>query len=193
MITCHIGNGGSITAVKDGESIDTTMGFTPLEGLMMGTRSGDIDAGAVTYIMNKEGLDANGISNLLNKKSGVEGISGVSSDMRDAQAAAEAGNERAALALDMYIYRIVKYIGAYTAALGGVDVSVLTAGVGENQASIRKSICEKLGFLGVKFDEEANRCRGIERVITTPDSPVTVVIIPTDEELMIANDTVELI
>ena len=189
----YIGNGGSITAVKDGESIDTTMGFTPLEGLMMGTRSGDIDAGAVTYIMNKEGLDANGISNLLNKKSGVEGISGVSSDMRDAQAAAEAGNERAALALDMYIYRIVKYIGAYTAALGGVDVIVLTAGVGENQASIRKSICEKLGFLGVKFDEEANRCRGIERVITTPDSPVTVVIIPTDEELMIANDTVELI
>ena len=123
----------------------------------------------------------------------MEGISGVSSDMRDAQAAAEAGNERAALALDMYIYRIVKYIGAYTAALGGVDVIVLTAGVGENQAPIRKSICEKLGVLGVKFDEEANKCRGIERVITTPDSPVTVVIIPTDEELMIANDTVELI
>ncbi len=193
MITCHIGNGGSITAVKDGESVDTSMGFTPLEGLMMGTRSGDIDAGAVTYIMNKEGLDANGISNLLNKKSGVDGISGVSSDMRDAQAAAEAGNERAALALDMYIYRIVKYIGAYTAALGGVDVIVLTAGVGENQAAIRKAICDKLGFLGVKMDEEANKCRGIERVISTPDSPVKVVIIPTDEELMIANDTVELI
>ncbi|MBR4482680.1 MAG: acetate kinase [Paludibacteraceae bacterium] len=193
MITCHIGNGGSITAIKDGESIDTTMGFTPLEGLMMGTRSGDIDAGAVTYIMNKEGLDASGVSALLNKKSGVDGISGVSSDMRDAQAAAEAGNERAALALDMYIYRIIKYIGAYTAALGGVDVIVLTAGVGENQAPIRKSICEKLGFLGVKFDEEANKCRGIERVITTPDSPVTVVIIPTDEELMIAEDCAALV
>lgn len=193
MITCHIGNGCSITAVKDGESIDTTMGFTPLEGLMMGTRSGDIDAGAVTYIMNKEGLDASGISNLLNKKSGVEGISGVSSDMRDAQSAAEAGNERAALALDMYIYRVIKYIGAYTAALGGVDVIVLTAGVGENQAPIRKAICDGLGFLGIKFDDEANQCRGIERVITKPDSPVTVVIIPTDEELMIANDTNDLI
>lgn len=193
MITCHVGNGGSITAVKDGESVDTTMGFTPLEGLIMGTRSGDIDAGAVTYIMRKENLDAAGVSSLLNKKSGVEGIWGGSSDMRDTQAAADAGNKNAALAIDMYMYRWVKYIGAFTAALGGVDVIVLTGGVGENQAPLRKILCDNLGFLGVKLDEEANKCRGIERVISTPDSKVTVVIIPTDEELMIAQDTMALV
>jgi len=193
MITCHVGNGGSITAIKDGKSVDTTMGFTPLEGLMMGTRSGDIDAGAVTYLMNKENLNVSQISNLLNKQSGVEGISGVSSDMRDAQAASEAGNERAKLAIDMYMYRWIKYIGAYTAALGGVDVIVLTGGVGENQAPLRKMLCDGLGFLGIKLDEEANKCRGIERVISTPDSKVKVVIIPTDEELMIASDTMSLL
>ncbi len=193
MITCHVGNGGSITAIKDGKSVDTTMGFTPLEGLMMGTRSGDIDAGAVTYIMNKENLNPTQISNLLNKQSGVQGITGGSSDMRDAQAAADGGNERAKLAIDMYMYRWIKYIGAYTAALGGVDVIVLTGGVGENQAPLRKVLVDNLAFLGIKLDEEANKCRGIERVISTPDSKVKVVIIPTDEELMIAQDTMNLL
>lgn len=193
MITCHIGNGGSITAVKDGKSVDTTMGFTPLEGLMMGTRSGDIDAGAVTYIMNKENLNASQVSNLLNKKSGVEGIAAVSSDMRDIQAAADAGNERAKLAIDMYMYRWIKFIGAYTAALGGVDVIVLTGGVGENQGPLRKILCEGLAFMGVTLDEEANKCRGIEKVISGPDSKVKVVVIPTDEELMIAQDSMNLL
>ena len=193
IITCHIGNGGSITAVKDGRSIDTSMGLTPLEGLMMGTRSGDIDAGAVTYIMEKEHLDVAGVSNLLNKKSGVLGIFGESSDMRDLEAAVAAGNEKARLAENMYFYRIKKYIGAYAAALGGVDVIVFTGGVGENQASARWGACEGLEFMGVKLDAERNKVRGEEVVISTDDSKVKVVVIPTDEELMIASDTLSIL
>ena len=191
--TCHIGNGGSITAIKDGKSVDTSMGLTPLEGLMMGTRSGDIDAGAVTYIMEKEGLDAAGLSNLLNKKSGVMGIFGESSDMRDLEAAVAAGNPRARLAENMYFYRIKKYIGAYAAALGGVDILVFTGGVGENQASARWGACEGLEFMGIKLDAEKNKVRGEEAVISTDDSKVKVVVIPTDEELMIASDTMAIL
>ena len=193
IITCHIGNGGSISAIKDGKCMDTSMGLTPLEGLMMGTRSGDIDAGAVTYIMEKEGLDAAGISNLLNKKSGVLGIFGESSDMRDLEAAVKAGNPKAILAENMYFYRIKKYIGAYAAALGGVDVIVFTGGVGENQATARWGACEGLEFMGVKLDAEKNKVRGEEMVISTDDSKVKVVVIPTDEELMIATDTLAIL
>lgn len=193
IITCHIGNGGSITAIKDGKSVDTSMGLTPLEGLMMGTRSGDIDAGAVTYIMEKEGLDAAGVSNLLNKKSGVMGIFGESSDMRDLENAVAAGNPKAQLAENMYFYRIKKYIGAYAAALGGVDIIVFTGGVGENQASARWGACEGLEFMGVKLDAEKNKVRGEEAVISADDSKVKVVVIPTDEELMIASDTMAIL
>ena len=193
IITCHIGNGGSISAIKDGKCMDTSMGLTPLEGLMMGTRSGDIDAGAVTYIMEKEGLDAAGISNLLNKKSGVLGIFGESSDMRDLEAAVAAGNPQAILAENMYFYHIKKYIGAYAAALGGVDIIVFTGGVGENQATARWGACQGLEFMGVKLDAEKNKVRGEEMVISTDDSKVKVVVIPTDEELMIATDTLAIL
>ena len=193
IITCHIGNGGSITAIKDGKSVDTSMGLTPLEGLMMGTRSGDIDGGAVTYIMEKEHLDAAGMSNLLNKKSGVLGIFGESSDMRDLEAAAAAGNPKALLAERMYFYRMKKYIGSYAAALGGVDIIVFTGGVGENQASARWAACEGLEFMGVKLDAERNKVRGEEAIISTDDSKVKVVVIPTDEELMIASDTMSIL
>lgn len=193
MITCHIGNGGSVTAIKDGKCVDTSMGLTPLEGLMMGTRSGDIDAGAVTFIMEKEGLDATGVSNLLNKKSGVLGVSGVSSDMRELEAAVAAGNPRAILADKMYFYRIKKYVGAYAAALGGVDVIVFTGGVGENQLNCRTDVCEGLDFMGVKVDPERNKVRGQEALISTDDSKVKVVVIPTDEELMIASDTMDIL
>lgn len=193
LITCHIGNGGSIAAVKDGKCIDTTMGLTPLEGLMMGTRSGDIDAGAVTFIMDKEGLNTTGISNLLNKKSGVLGVSGVSSDMRELEAAVAEGNPKAILAEKMYFYRIKKYIGAYAAALGGVDVILFTGGVGENQASCRAGVCEGLEFMGVKIDAEKNKVRGEEAVISAADSKVKVVVIPTDEELLIASDTMDIV
>ena len=193
IITCHIGNGGSITAIKDGKSVDTSMGLTPLEGLMMGTRSGDIDGGAVTYIMEKEHLDAAGMSNLLNKKSGVLGIFGESSDMRDLEAAAAAGNQRALLAERMYFYRMKKYIGSYAAALGGVDIIVFTGGVGENQASARWAACEGLEFMGIKLDAERNKVRGEEAIISTDDSQVKVVVIPTDEELMIASDTMSIL
>lgn len=194
IITCHIGNGASITAVKDGKSIDTSMGLTPLEGLMMGTRSGDIDAGAVTFIMEKEGLTPTGVSNLLNKKSGVLGVSGVSSDMRELEAAVAAGNPRAILADKMYFYRIKKYIGAYAAALGGVDIIVFTGGVGENQASCREDSCEGLEFMGIKIDKEINNTiRGTEAIVSAPDSRVKVVVIPTDEELMIATDTMDIL
>lgn len=193
IITCHIGNGGSITAVKDGKSVDTSMGLTPVEGLMMGTRCGDIDAGAVAYIMDKEGLNTTGVSNLLNKKSGVLGVSGVSSDMRELCAACEAGNPRALLAEKMYFYRIIKYIGAYTAAMNGVDVIVFTGGVGENQANCREEVCKSLEYLGVKIDAEKNKVRGEEMVISTPDSKVKVVVVPTDEELMIALDTMTIL
>ncbi len=194
IITCHIGNGASIAAVKDGRCIDTSMGLTPLEGLVMGTRSGDIDAGATTFIQKKLGLDADGISDLLNKKSGMLGITGISSDMREIESACKAGNERAQLASDMYFYRIRKYIGAYAAAMDGCDIIVFTAGVGENQTSLREKVCEGLTFMGVKIDVEKNKdLRGEEAIISTPDSKVTVVIIPTDEELMIATDTMALL
>ena len=194
IITCHVGNGGSISAVKDGKCIDTTMGLTPLEGLMMGTRSGDIDGGAVTFIMEKEGLDATGISNLLNKKSGLAGISCISSDMREVTSAAKEGNERAQLALDMYLYRIKKYIGAYAAAMGGVDVILFTGGVGENQADCREIACSGLEYMGVKIDHDVNNAtRGEEAIISAADSKVKVVVIPTDEEMMIASDTMALL
>lgn len=194
VITCHIGNGGSVAAVKYGKCMDTSMGLTPLEGVMMGTRSGDIDGGAVSFIQKKLGLDADGISNLLNKKSGVLGITGISSDMREIDAAAANGDKKAILALDMYNYRIKKYVGAYAAAMGGVDIIVFTAGVGENQSSMRSEVCKDMEWMGVKIDEEVNAAtRGVEKVISTPDSKVTVVVIPTDEELMIATDTMNLL
>ena len=193
IITCHIGNGGSISAIKDGKCIDTSMGLTPLEGLVMGTRSGDIDAGAVTFIMEKEGLNATGVSNLLNKKSGVLGVSGVSSDMRELEAAVAAGNPKAILAEKMYFYRIKKYIGAYAAALGGVDIILFTGGVGENQANCRSEVCEGLEFMGVKIDLEKNKVRGEEAIISADDSKVTVAVIPTDEELMIDSDTLAIL
>ena len=193
LITCHIGNGASIAAVKDGKCIDTTMGLTPLEGLMMGTRCGDIGAGAVTFIMVKEGLDTVGISDLLNKKSGVAGMRNGASDMRDLEAAVAAGDERAILTEQMYYYRIKKYIGAYAAAMGGVDVILFTGGVGENQQTCRAGVCEGLEFLGVKIDHEANKARGKEVTISTPDSRVKVVVIPTDEELLIASDTMSIL
>ena len=193
IITCHIGNGGSVSAVVDGKCVDTTMGLTPLEGVMMGTRSGDIDGGAITFLEKKLGLDADGMSNLLNKKSGVLGITGKSSDMRDVENAANDGDERAQLALDMYFYRIKKYIGAYAAAMGGVDIIVFTAGVGENQIGMREAVCNGLEFLGVKFDAKKNNVRGEEAIISADDSKVTVTVIPTDEELMIATDTMALL
>ena len=193
IITCHIGNGGSISAIKDGKCVDTSMGLTPLEGLMMGTRSGDIDAGAVTFLMEKEGLDAAGVSNLLNKKSGVMGIFGKSSDMRDLENAVKEGDKRAELAENMYFYRIKKYIGAYAAALGGVDVIVFTGGVGENQASARWAACSNMEFMGIKLDAGKNEVRGEEAVISADDSKVKVVVIPTDEELMIASDTMAIL
>ena len=194
IITCHIGNGGSLAAVKDGKCMDTSMGLTPLEGIMMGTRSGDVDGGAVAFLQKKLGLDADGISNLLNKKSGVAGISGVGSDMRDLENACKQGNKRAILAQEMYNYKIKKYIGAYAAAMGGVDIIVFTAGVGENQTSMRSEACKGLEFMGVKIDEAKNATiRGKEAIISAPDSKVTVVVIPTDEELMIASDTMALV
>ena len=189
IITCHIGNGGSITAIKDGKSVDTSMGLTPVEGLIMGTRCGDVDPGALLYIQQKEHLDHEGMQALINKKSGVAGLTGVSSDMRDIEKAVEEGNERAIMALNMYEYRITKYIGAYTAALGGVDVIVFTGGVGENQTGTRGRTCLQLAFLGIEFDVEKNKTRGEEIELSTPNSKVRVVVIPTDEEYMIARDT----
>ena len=194
IITCHIGNGGSVAAVENGRCVDTSMGLTPLEGLMMGTRSGDIDGGAITFLEKKLGLDADGMSNLLNKKSGVLGVTGISSDMREIDDAVANGNERAKLALDMYNYRIKKYVGAYTAAMGGCDIIVFTAGVGENQYQMREEVCSGMEYMGVKLDVEKNKTvRGEEAVISTPDSKVTVCVIPTDEELMIATDTMNLL
>lgn len=193
IITCHIGNGGSITAIRDGVSVDTSMGLTPTEGLMMGTRSGDVDPGALIYLMEREHLDAAGLSKLVNKQSGVLGVSGKSSDMRDIEAAIEAEDDKAKLALEMYEYRIIKYIGAYVAVLGGVDVIVFTGGVGENQVRTREAICKQLAYLGVTFDSEANKVRGQEIEISGKDSKVHVVVIPTDEEMMIAQDTAALV
>ena len=194
IITCHIGNGGSISAVKDGKSVDTSMGLTPLEGLMMGTRSGDIDAGAIPFIMDKLGLDTRGLSDLLNKKSGVAAISGISMDMREVDAAAHEGNKRAILANTMYAYRIKKFIGAYAAAMGGVDVIAFAGGVGENQGNMREACLKGLEFLGVELNKELNaKMRGEECVLSTPESKVKVLLIPTDEELMIASDTYEIV
>ncbi len=194
IITCHIGNGGSITAVFHGKSIDTSMGLTPTEGLMMGTRVGDVDPGVLTFIMKKHNLSADELQKIINKESGVLGISELSSDMREIEAAVKAGNERACLALDMYEQRIIKYIGAYAAEMGGVDIIVFTGGVGENQTGLRANVCAPLKFIGVEIDSELNAVtRGTETVISTPSSKVSVVVVPTDEELMIARDTAALV
>lgn len=193
LITCHLGNGASVSAVKRGVCIDTSMGFTPLEGLVMGTRCGDIDPAIIEFIRKKEGLDGKGVDEVLNKKSGVLGISGVSSDFRDLEAAAEEGNERAQLALKVFAHKVRFYIGAYIAEMNGVDALVFTAGVGENDIGMRDIICNDLGNLGIKLDVVKNRVRGKETVISRDDSPVKIVLIPTNEELMIARDTVEIV
>ncbi len=193
IITCHIGNGASVAAVKYGKVIDTSMGLTPLAGVMMGSRSGDIDPSAVTYIMEKLGKQPQEMSEYLNKQSGVLGITGISSDMRDVEDAANEGNAKAQLALKMYAYRIKKYIGSYAAAMNGVDIIVWTAGVGENQVSMRLNVCSDMEYLGIKMDPEANKARGVEKVISAPDSKVKVVLIPTDEEIVIARDTKQLV
>ncbi len=192
LITCHLGNGASVTAIKHGRVIDTSMGFTPLEGLVMGTRSGDLDPAIVTYIKEKENMTDMEINDVLNKKSGVLGISGVSSDFRDIEAAVEAGNERAALALRMFAQKVRFYIGAYIAEMNGVDAIVFTAGVGENDISMREIICTDLGNLGIKLDPIKNKVKGQETIISTDDSKVKLLLIPTNEELMIARDTYEL-
>lgn len=194
VITCHIGNGASIAAVLNGKVVDTSMGLTPLAGVMMGSRSGDIDPSAVTYLMEKLNMTPHEMSDFLNKKSGVLGITGISSDMRDVEAAANQGNERAILALKMYAYRVKKYIGSYAAAMGGVDAVVFTAGVGENQTGLRADICRGLEFLGIEIDEAVNATvRGREAVISSPSSRVKVVVVPTDEEIVIARDTQALV
>ncbi|MBR3544676.1 MAG: acetate kinase [Oscillospiraceae bacterium] len=193
VINCHLGNGSSVSASVDGKCVDTSMGLTPLAGVPMGTRSGDCDPALLQFIMNKYGYNVDEMLNILNKKSGVLGISGVSSDFRDLDDAADNGNERARLALDKFAYEVKKYIGAYAAALGGVDMLTFTAGVGENSASMRANICEGLEYLGVKLDPELNKLRGDERKISAADSKVDVYVIPTNEELMIARDTLELV
>lgn len=193
IITAHIGNGGSITAIENGKSVDTSMGFTPVEGLMMGTRSGDVDLGVVTYLMEKEMISTSAATTLFNKHSGVLGVSGISSDMRDIEKAISEGNQRAKLALGMYEYRIKKYIGSYAAVLNGFDVLVFTGGVGENQTITRERICNGLSYLGIEIDPEINRIRGEELLISTSNSRVKVVVIPTDEEYLIASDTMELV
>ncbi|GAV24999.1 acetate kinase [Carboxydothermus islandicus] len=192
IITCHLGNGSSVAAVKEGKSVDTSMGFTPLEGLMMGTRSGNIDPAIVTFIQEKEGLSAAQVNDILNKKSGVLGISGYS-DFRDIEERASAGDDKAKLALEMFCYQVAKYIGAYAAAMNGVDAIVFTAGVGENSEVVRREVCKYLGFLGAILDEEKNKIRGKETLISTPDSKVKILVIPTNEELMIAKETLELV
>lgn len=190
IITCHVGNGGSITAVKDGKSIDTSMGLTPTEGLVMGTRCGDVDPGALIFLMDKHNLSSKDMLNMVNKESGLAGISGVSSDMREITAAAKQGNEKAILSLEMYEQRITKYVGAFAAEMGGVDIIVFTGGVGEHQSSTRANVCNPLRFMGVEIDDAANDANnGDEGIISTPNSTVKVVVIPTDEEYMIAKDT----
>jgi acetate kinase len=190
IITCHLGNGASITAIKNGKSVDTSMGLTPVEGLIMGTRSGDIDAGVLTLIMEKEEIDYSSLNTLLNKHSGVLGISGISSDMREVESAAAEGDERAILSLKMYDYRVKKYIGAYAAAMGGVDLIIFTGGIGENGAETRENICRDLEFLGIEFDKQKNEgARAKELVISKKESRVTVMIVPTNEEFVIASDT----
>ena len=189
LISCHLGNGSSVAAVDGGKSVDTSMGFTPLAGVPMGTRSGDVDAGILQYLMNKYGIDIDQMLDVLNKKSGVEGLSGVSSDFRDLENAAEEGNELAILARDKFAYEVKKYVGAYAAAMGGVDAIIFTAGVGENDGGIRTAICQGLEFMGVKMDPATAGIRGEEAVLSAPDSSVKVLLIPTNEELMIAMDT----
>jgi len=190
IITCHLGNGASITAIKNGNSIDTSMGFTPVDGLIMGTRTGEIDAGVLIYIADKEHLNVTGVNNLINKKSGVAGISQLSSDMRDLEIAASEGNEKAILALNMYAYKVKKFIGSYMAALNGLDLLVFTGGVGENDFKMRAMICSDLQNLGIVFDfEKNNGVRGEDKVISKPESNVTVMCIATDEEFVIASDT----
>ena len=193
IITCHLGNGASVAAIDGGKSVDTSMGFTPLEGLIMGTRCGDIDAAILPFLMEKEGLDAKGLSNLMNKKSGVYGMTGISSDFRDIEDAAAQNNELAQIALESYAKKVKKYIGSYAAEMNGVDAVVFTAGVGENGIDMRADITANMDFLGMKLDEEANKVRGKERVISTEDSKVKILLIPTNEELMIARDTLELV
>ncbi len=194
IITAHIGNGGSLAAIKEGKSVDTSMGLTPVEGLLMGTRCGDIDAGALTYLMDRDGLDAKGLSDLINKRSGVWGLSGISSDMREIESAVAEGDKRAILALKVYNYRIKKYIGAYAATLGGLDILVFTGGVGENQWATRKAVCENMEYMGIQLDVKKNDgMRGEEMIISTPNSKVTVMVIPTDEEFMIASDTMDIL
>ena len=191
-ITCHLGNGGSVCAVRNGKSIDTTMGFTPLEGLVMGTRAGDVDVAAVTYIMKKENLTVDEMDNILNKKSGVLGISGVSSDFRDIEEAAEHGNDRAETALDVFAYKVAKRIGAYAAAMNGVDAIVFTAGLGENSPFMRDKICNGLEYLGTRIDPELNKLRGKQMEISIKRARVKIFVIPTNEELVIARDTLNI-
>ena len=193
VIVAHLGNGASISAVVGGKCVDTSMGLTPLEGLVMGTRSGDIDPAVVQYITNKEKRSVDDVLNILNKKSGVLGVSGVSSDFRDLEAAAKAGNERAKIAFDVFIYRVAKYIGSYVAAMNGVDAIAFTAGLGENNGAARKAICDYLGYLGIKLSAKKNQIRGEEVVISTPSSKVKVMVIPTNEELAIAMETVRIV
>ncbi len=193
IITCHLGNGASIAAIKDGKSLDTSMGLTPVEGLIMGTRSGDVDAGALTLIMEKEEIDFSSLNTLLNKHSGMLGISGISSDMREVESAAEEGDKRAILALKMYEYRIKKYIGAYAAAMGGVDLLIFTGGIGENASEIRENVCRDLEYMGLEFDKQINNgVRSKELVISKKGSRVTVMIVPTNEEFVIATETREI-
>ncbi|MEI8114439.1 MAG: acetate kinase [Bacteroidia bacterium] len=193
IISCHLGNGASVAAVKNGESFDTSMGFTPIEGLIMGTRCGDLDVGVVHFIMEKEDIGIRSASTLFNKHAGMLGISGVSSDMREIETASKSGNERAALALEMYNYKIKKYIGSYIAAMGGVDILIMTGGIGENAYTTREGVCSDLEFLGISLDHEKNKGFRSEGIISTPDSKVKIMVVPTDEELLIALDTEEIV
>jgi acetate kinase len=194
IITCHLGNGASITAIRDGKSVDTSMGLTPVEGLIMGTRSGDVDAGALTLIMEKEEIDFSSLNTLLNKHSGVLGISAISSDMREVEAAAAEGDERAILALKMYEYRVKKYIGSYAAAMGGVDILIFTGGIGENGSDTRENVCSNMEFMGLEFDKQVNEgVRGKELIISKKESRVTVMIVPTNEEFVIASETRDIV
>ena len=192
-IVCHLGNGSSICAVQNGKSVDTSMGLTPLEGLVMGTRSGDIDPAILEFLAKKEGMDIVALMNMLNKKSGVHGLSGISSDFRDLNAGAEAGNKRAQIALDVFCYRVAKYVGSYVAAMNGVDAIVFTAGIGENDGYVRGEVCKYLGYLGIQIDAEANKARGKEIELSMPGSAVKVLVVPTNEELAIARETVALV
>lgn len=194
IITAHIGNGGSLAAIHNGQSVDTSMGMTPVEGLLMGTRSGDVDAGIISFIMEKENIGTQAITTLVNKHSGLLGISGVSSDMREVRAAMDTGNERAQLSFDMFTYRIKKYVGSYAAALGGVDILMFTGGIGENHSITREMVCKDMEYMGIKLDyDKNNEIHGEEAVISAPDSKVIVMVVPTDEEFMIASDTMDIV